>query len=169
MEETLIQFVVGGLLVFALMALDREHFRELTHACFPNSPKLQHWVKLTTKIAMIGGAATCWLDPLIPGSAALTVSVPATSAIYARIGVMDNLRLRVAPTGVAGPAGGERIDHVAFDATGSTEVIAKMTFLETALNLEIYDQTDPDHILRSVNIYISPFVRQHMFSKQFTF
>lgn len=169
MTETMIQFGVGGLLLFALMVLDREHFRELMHACFPNSPKLQHWVKLTTKIAIIVGAATCWLDPLIPGSADLTVSVPDTSAIYAKTGVMDNLRLRVAPTGLAGSAGGERIDHVAFDATGSTEVTAKMTFLETALNLELYDQTDPSHILRSVNIYISPFVRQHMFSKKFTF
>lgn len=169
MAETIIQFVIGGLLLCALMALDREHFRELIQACFPDSLKLQHWVKLTTKIAVIAGAATCWLDPLIPGSAALTVSVPANSAIYPKTGVMDNLRLRVAPTGLAGPAGGGRIDHVAFDATGSTEVTAKMTFLETALNLQLYDQTDPDHILRSVNIYISPFVRQRIFSKKFTF
>jgi hypothetical protein len=34
------------------MALDREHFRELLEACFPHSPKLQQWVKLTTKIAV---------------------------------------------------------------------------------------------------------------------
>jgi len=169
MAETMIQYVVGGLLLCALMALDREHFRELMHACFPNSLKLQQWVKLTTKIAMIVGVATCWLDPLIPGSAALTVSVPTTSAIYAKTGMMDNLRLRVAPTGLAGSAGGGRIDHVAFDATGSTEVTAKMTFLETTVNLELYDQTDPDHILRSVNVYISPFVRQHIFSKKFMF
>ena len=163
------QFVVGALLLCALMALDREHFRELMAACFPNSPKLQHWVKLTTKIAIVVIAATCLLDPLIPGSADVTVSVPVSSAVFAKTGVMDNLRLRVAPTGLAGTAGGARIDHVAFDASGSTEVAAKMTFLETALNLELYDQTDPGHILRSVTIYISPFVRQRIFSKKFTF
>ena len=169
MAETVVQFVVGALLLCALMALDREHLREFMEACFPDSPKLQHWVKLTTKIAVVAIAATCLLDPIIPGSADVTVSIAADSPIYAKTGVMDNLRLRVAPTGLAGPAGGGRIDHVAFDASGSTEVAAKMTFLETALNLELYDQTDPQHILRSVTIYISPFVRQRIFSKKFTF
>jgi hypothetical protein len=169
MPETVVQFVVGSLLLCALLALDREHFRELLEACFPHSPKLQQWVKLTTKIAVAAVAATCLLDPLIPGYADLTVSVPANSAIFATTGVMDNLRLRVAPTGLAGSAGGDRIDHVAFDTTGSTEVTAKMTFLETAVNLELYDQTDPGHILRSVTIYISPFVRQRIFSKKFMF
>lgn len=169
MPGTVVQFAVGSILLCILMALDREHLRTLIDACFPHSPKLQAWVKLTTKIALGMVAAACLLDPLIPGYAHLTISVPVDSAIYPTTALMDNLRLRVAPTGIVGTAGGDRTEHVAFDGTGSTEVTAKMTFLETAVNLQLYDQTQPSQILRSVTLYVSPFVRQRMFSKKFTF
>jgi hypothetical protein len=143
MAETVVQFVVGSLLLCALMALDREHLREFMEACFPDSPKLQHWVKLTTKIAVVAIAATCLLDPIIPGSADVTVSIAADSPIYAKTGVMDNLRLRVAPTGLAGPAGGGRIDYVAFDTSGSTEVAAKILFLKPPSTLNCMIRPTP--------------------------
>jgi hypothetical protein len=168
-RQTINQFFIGSVLLCVLMALDRRHLRELCQAIVPNSPKTQTWVKLVTKIALSMAAAACLLDPLVPGCAHLTVRIGERSNAFPPTSLMSNLRLRVVPEGMNGQAGGDRIEHVPFDATGSTEVTSKLTFLETAVSLEVYDQTRPAEALRTVTVYVSPFVRQGMMSKTFTF
>ena len=114
-------------------------------------------------------AAACLLDPLVPGYAHLTVQIGEKSNAFPPTSLMSNLRLTVVPKGMTGQGGGDRIEHAPFDATGSTEVTSKLTLLETAVSLELYDQTRPTEVLRTVTVYVSPFVRQGMMSKTFTF
>jgi len=169
MIGTTLQILGGSLLFCVLLALDRKHLREVIELFFPNLPKLHTWVARGTKIALGVVAAGCLLDPMIPGYAELTVSIPENSHAYPSTSIMPNLRLRVAPTGIVGPAGGDRIEYVQFDSTGSSEVTAKMSFLETAVALELFDQTRPTEILKSMTVYVSPFVRQRVISKKITF
>jgi hypothetical protein len=168
MIGTTLQILFGSLMFCALMALDRQHFHEAIGLFFPNFPKFQTWVTRGTRIALGIAVTGCLLDPLIPGYSHLTVSIPENSNAYPSTSVMPNLRLRVTPTGILGPAGGDRIEYIQFDGTGSSEVTAKLGFLETAVRLQLFDQTRPTEILKSMTVYVSPFIRQRMISKKIT-
>jgi hypothetical protein len=153
------QFIIGGALLCFLMCLRTRSLGELSHVEASRSQRLKAWTTAMayTVLGLIGAAAI--LDPLIPGSANLTITVPNDTS---NDPALRNLRVRVVPVGFLGQVGGDRISYAPFDRDGSAEVMCGLDSLETRVTIEIFDETRPAELIKTATIYISPFVRRHL-------
>ena len=165
--ESALQFVVGTAAFAVCLWIERIHVVELIRLMFPNRPGICHLARLAVRAGLIIVASACLIDPFAAGYAQLRVLVE--SRAYPETTLMENLLLRVTPTGVTGSEGGEHIRNVAFDKSGSADASIQMTFLMTAVRLELYDRTRPKEILRGETVYLSPFVRRALLSRTYVF
>ena len=163
MTGTILQFIVGGTLLWFLVWLKFRRGQELVQ----HSPKLKSWIRILAHVALGFIAAACFIDPLIPGVANLTIEFPPERLNYPTL--FEHLRVRVVPVGLGGPAGGDRIIDATFDRDGSVQVLSNLAFLETSVTIQVYDETRPSETIKSANVYISPFVRRQLLSKTITF
>jgi len=163
---TTIQFVVGGTLLCFLVWLKIHDFGKIVEVGTSRSPKVKAWIKTLTHVALGLIVSACLLDPLIPGFASLNIELPADLAYPT---LQENLRVRVIPLGLLGQSGGDRITYAAFDSEGFAEVLSHLTLLETRVEIQVFDQTQPLETIKSANVYISPFVRRLLVRKTITF
>jgi hypothetical protein len=155
----LVQFLGAGGLLCLIVWLELRHAQELLPQRFhPWAHKLAH-------IAISVFAVALLVEPIIPGTAGLTITVP-VHAPYPTL--RENLRVRVAPVGIQGPAGGDRTVDAAFDNNGTVDVVSKIDPLETRVEVDVYDVTQPDQVLWHKLVWVSPFVRCQLLSKTIT-
>jgi hypothetical protein len=148
----------GGLLCFVVW-LELRHAQELLPQRFhPWTHKLAH-------IAMSVFAVALLVEPIIPGTAGLTITVPVQTPYPT---LRENLRVRVVPVGIRGLAGGDRTIDAAFDNKGTVDVVSKIDPLETRVEIDVYDLTQPDQVLWHKVVWVSPFVRCQLLSKIIT-
>ncbi len=167
MTDIILQFAAGGALLSFALWLKIHEFRKIFQLGAPSSPKLNAWIKTLSGAALSLIGAACMLDPLIPGSATLTIKVPSDASTYPTL--LENLRVRVAPVGLLGQPGGNRISYAKFGDDGSAEVVSELSFLETHVTIQIFDETRPLEAVKSATVYVSPFVRRQLVTKTITF
>ena len=160
---TIFQFIAGAALLCFSIWLKFHHFEVIVE----HSPKLKTWTRGLAQIALGLLAAACFIDPLIPGVANLTIEFPTVHSNYPTL--FEHLRVRVAPVGLSGSAGGDRTIDAPFDRDGSVQVLPNLAWLETSVTIQVYDETQPSQVIKSANVYISPFVRRQLVSKTITF
>jgi hypothetical protein len=165
MTATLCQMFLGGALLAFAVWLKLHDVRHVLWMCTARSP-MKDWIEIPTPIILGLLAVALIVDPLIPGVAGLTVRAATVRASY--LGLPEHLRVRVAPLGLQGLAGGDRTCDAPLGDDGSVQIVANLALLETHVVLQLYDETAPAVILRSVTVYISPFVRRQLIGKTIT-
>jgi hypothetical protein len=131
----IIEFVAGGALLCLLMGVKSWESGELIRLFAPDCTTLKRWQKALTRLAISTVAATCLLDPLVPGTARLTVKVSAPHQRYMTL--PENLYVHVVPLGLFGQAGGDRISNVELGMDGSAEVLATLTYFDTSVLVQV--------------------------------
>jgi hypothetical protein len=165
--EVVIQPIVGAAGLCLITWIELRHFRKVMELGGSKWPQLVIWSKALAHIAIVFVATACFLDPLVPGVANLTIRFPTESSAYPT--TLDNLQARVIPVGLLGQAGGDRISYAVFNVDGSAEVNANLSFLETAVQIQVFDQTRPTELVMSTTVYLSPFVRRQLAKKVVSF
>jgi hypothetical protein len=156
----LIQFVVGGCLLCFLVWLklhDAQHLMPL---------RLQPWTRKLGHVGLSVLAVSVLLDPIIPGSPSLTITVSTKASAYPTL--LENLRVRVTPLGFRNAPGGDRVAYSAFDQNGTAHIRPNLAFLETRVAIEVFDLTRPLEVIRQSIVYVSPFVRCQLVTKTIT-
>jgi len=69
---TIIEFIAGGVLLCLLARWKSWEGGEFVRLLLPHCPALKTWQRILTLLAISIVAATCLIDPLIPGTARLT-------------------------------------------------------------------------------------------------
>lgn len=162
----IIEFVAGGALLCLLTGVKSWESGEFVRLFAPHCTALKTWQKVLTRLALSTVAATCLLDPLVPGTARLTVKVSPRYPGY--ITLPENLYVHVVPLGLFGQAGGDRISNAELGADGSAEILASLTYFDTSVLVQVFDRTLPERPMKSITVPISPFVKRHFLSKTIT-
>jgi len=161
MVRELFQFGMAGALLWLVVRLKARDAEKLAPV------KLKPWIKTVAEIVLSFVAIEALIEPLIPGFAVITVRVPVTVAGSGS--VLEHVQARVVPIGLHGPAGGDRIVYAIFDRDGVAEVVSELKFFETHVTIEVFDITQPEDVLKSATVYISPFVKRQLSSKTISF
>lgn len=164
MTDIIFQFVGGGALIFCSAWLKLHDIAEILRLGHPKSPKLKAWVHVLMLTALTFTGIACIVDPLIPGSACLTIEFHHDYSMYPTL--PENLKVRLTPVGFFGQADGSRVSYADFDSMGSAEVLVDMALLETRVTIEVFDVTQPSRIIESTRVYVSPLVRRQLFCKR---
>jgi hypothetical protein len=154
MLATMIQFILGGGLLALLVWWK---LTDIVRVCTPNSKQRRVWLNAVVHVVVGFVVVGCLVDPLIPGSAGISVRAPKTFPT-----LLDNLRVRIVPTGFLGEAGGNRISYAAFDSGGIAEITSEMSILETRIKVEVFDESQPLQMVAITSVYVSPFVRRQL-------
>jgi hypothetical protein len=155
--NTIIQFIVGGILLILLVWKKLNEFLDVFFSIFPWPPRIRVVLRSVVRAAVGLVAIACLVDPLIPGTACVTIYAPKRLATP-----IDSLEVRVVPVGFSGPAGGNRTIYSGFDARGVAEIVADMGMFETRIKVEVFDQSRPSHVVAMTGAYVSPFVRRQI-------
>ena len=154
------EFIIGGGLLVSSVFVELRDALEFVPAKFRSrTEKVIRMIIMTIALAVL-------LDPLISGTAGLTVTAHFAPASYPTLS--ENLRVRVIPVGARGAAGADRTVDAAFDKDGTVDVVSKIAVLETRVEIDVYDLTQPDRVLRHTVIWLSPFVRCQLLTKTVT-
>ncbi len=170
MAAGILEMIFGGALVILIIALKLMHIKDALRTWLPH-PKLHGLLHIGIHTVLGVVAVSTIVDPLIPGYAELTIHVPPSRAPAEESpnqSLPEHLRLRVAPVGRNGLAGGDRTCDVALNLDGSVQVLADLALLETHVLLELYDETAPKLILRSNTVYIDALARRLAITKTIT-
>jgi len=103
---------------------------------------------------------SCLLDPLMSGTATLTIHAPSAVPV-----TLDTLVVETIPVGFLGEAGGDRARYNNFDDRGISQVTVNLGLLETFVKLRVFDKSSPSRSVITESIYISPFVRRRLSTK----
>lgn len=154
MAETIVQFVVGGtLLVFAVWWKLKE-LREGVSVFLPH--QVSAWARFATQLCLGVIAIGAIIDPMISGTAIMEIHAPKEFPT-----TLDNLRVRVVPTGFSGTAGIRTVTS-SFDQRGVAVVPVAFGILESRANIEVFDESRSSPPLARRNVYISPFIRRQL-------
>ena len=162
MVETLLQvmeLVIGAVLLGLVVWIKYRDVDKLA------TTRMKPWTKIVAEIALSYIAIAAVLDPLVPGFPVLTVHLP-SATVASRL--LEHLRLRVTPVGLRGVPGGNRVTYASFDSRGKALIVPEMSMLETHVNIEVFDLTQPTQILDSATVYISPFAKRQITEKTVT-
>lgn len=163
---TIIEFVAGGTLLCLLVGWKSWEIGEFIRLLLPHYPGLKTWQKILTRLAIGAVAVTCLIDPLVPGTARLSVQLSPQYSGY--VTLPENVFVRVIPLGLFGQAGGDRISNVDLGADGSAEVLASLTYFDTSVLVQVFDRALPGRPIKSITVPISPFVKRHFLGKTIT-
>ncbi|HYA41035.1 MAG TPA: hypothetical protein VEF34_07010 [Syntrophobacteraceae bacterium] len=162
MCETFIEFAGGGIVLVLVFWGKLAGLIDLL--CPREWKQVRRRLQTASHLAVGFLAAACLLDPLIPGTAIITVQAPKTFPT-----LQENLRVQIVPIGFCSPAGASRAGSADFDSRGVAEVRLRMRMFETRALVEIFDKSRPSQLVATKSVYISPFVRRQLTTKKILF
>ncbi len=158
MTGTVLQFLLAA---FALVVMVWVELTDIVRLLCPADWKrLSAWLKRAIQVVAVFVATGCIVDPLIPGTANLTIHAPSAIPM-----TLDTLVVETIPVGLLGEAGGERTCYDVFDARGISQVTVKLGLLETRVKLRVFDKSAPSRSIITESVYVSPFVRSQLTTK----
>lgn len=136
----------------------------LIEAALPRHGSQNRWFKrlaprvIQFVLAALG--ALCLVDPLVSGTANFEIAAPSLLPTTS-----ENLRVKVTPIGLAGPAGGDRVVVARFDGHAIAVPVVTFDLFEVSARIEVFDVTQYEQppVAQRI-VYVSPFARRQLFT-----
>lgn len=157
------QIVIGGLLLSLTVCWKGKEVSELLKAIVGKkrkpSIKIKSILKAIASLIVSIMIIAIVIEPFVGGVATIEIMAPEKNKFPT---VLENLRVRVAPVGLLGEAGGEQRVVEKFDRKGLAIIHVRFATFQSRIDIRVYDVTNPGDTVSVENAYVSPFVRRQL-------
>ena len=159
----MIELLLGGILLVLAVSRKLHHLVSVIISILPVRchPALKRLLNAVVRFGVGVVGTACLIDPLISGTGILLVRAPQGSSTT----LSENLRVRIVPLSLLGPAGGDYIVVSQFDGRGMAAVPVSFHVFEVSAQVDVFDVSRPEPVVETKIVYVSPFVRRQIWSQ----
>jgi hypothetical protein len=163
MKIEMIELLVGGLLLVLAVLWKLRHLVSIVNSILPVrfGPPVTRRLNAVIRLCVGVVGFACLIDPLISGNGILLVRAPPESSTT----LPENLRARIVPLGLLGPAGGDYIIVSRFDGRGMAAVPVSFHAFEVSARVDVFDVSRPEPVVATTIVCVSPFVRRQLWPR----